>query len=115
MNGRIQPRGCDRPAVAPFDLHGLKTYDLASRPSKVFHDDLGRCVDSGATINHWLDALPRQLAANALRRVDPGRRAVAGLDQRGLRGEPGHPFAEPGEGGGVRLIAAGQQHRAGPP
>jgi len=69
VNGRIQPRGCDRPAVAPFDLHGLKTYDLASRPSKVFHDDLGRCVESGATINHWLDALPRQLAANSLRRV----------------------------------------------
>ena len=69
MNGRIQPRGCDRPAVAPFDLHGLKTYELSTRPSKVFHDELGRPVDSGATINDWLKALPRQLAANAVRRV----------------------------------------------
>jgi hypothetical protein len=55
--------------VAPFDLHGLKTYDLTSRPSKVFHDELGRPVGAGATFQEWLEALPRQLAANALRRV----------------------------------------------
>ncbi|HYV36072.1 MAG TPA: hypothetical protein VE988_10240, partial [Gemmataceae bacterium] len=67
--GRTQPRGCDQPTLAPFDLHGLKTYDLNSRPSKVFHDDLGKPVDSGATINTWLESLPRQLAGNALRRV----------------------------------------------
>jgi hypothetical protein len=69
VNGRNQPRVCDRPAVAPFDLHGLKTYELSTRPSKVFHDELGRPVETGATINDWLDALPRQLAANSLRRV----------------------------------------------
>ena len=55
--------------MKPFDLHGLKTYDLASRPSKVFHDDLGRPVAADATISDWLDGLPRQLAGNALRRV----------------------------------------------
>jgi hypothetical protein len=55
--------------VAPFDLHGLKTYDLASRPSKVFHDELGRPVEPTATVADWLDALPRQLAGNAVRRV----------------------------------------------
>jgi hypothetical protein len=69
VNGRNQSRGCDRPAVTPFDLHGLKTYDLSSRPSKVFHDELGRPVEAGATIDTWLDSLPRQLAGNALRRV----------------------------------------------
>ena len=79
MNGRNQPRGCDRPAVPPFDLHGLKTYELSTRPSKVFHDELGRPVDSGTTINDWLSALPRQLAANAVRRVcDHLCRAYAG-------------------------------------
>ena len=26
----------------PFDLHEVSTYDLASRPSKVFREDLGR-------------------------------------------------------------------------
>jgi hypothetical protein len=53
----------------PFDLHGLNTYDLASRPSKVFHDDLGRPLAPGATVEDWLDSLPRQIAGNALRRL----------------------------------------------
>jgi hypothetical protein len=69
VNGRNQPRGCDQPAVTPFDLHGLKTYDLSSRPSKVFHDELGRPVESGTSVNSWLESLPRQLAGNALRKV----------------------------------------------
>jgi hypothetical protein len=53
----------------PMDLHGLQTYDLASRPSKVFHDDLGRPLEPGASVEDWIDSLPRQLAANSLRRV----------------------------------------------
>jgi hypothetical protein len=55
--------------MKPFDLNGLKTYDLASRPSKAFHEDLGRPLGAGATVREWLDALPRQLAGNHLRRV----------------------------------------------
>jgi hypothetical protein len=55
--------------MKPFDLHGLKTCDLASRPSKVFAEDLGTPLDAGATVSDWLDSLPRQLAANALRSV----------------------------------------------
>ena len=53
----------------PFDLHGLKTYELTARPSKVFHEDLGRPVESGARIDDWLASLPRQLAANEIRKV----------------------------------------------
>ena len=30
--------------LKPFDLNGLKTYELASRPSKVFVEDLGQPV-----------------------------------------------------------------------
>lgn len=56
-------------AFPPFNLNGLKTYDLEARPSKVFHTDLGRPVEPGATITDWLAGLPRQLAGNALRRV----------------------------------------------
>src|SRR5581483_6487143 len=55
--------------MTPFDLQGLKTYDLAARPSKVFVDDLGRPLAAGATVADWLDSLPKQLAANGLRRV----------------------------------------------
>ena len=53
----------------PFDLHGLKTYELTARPSKVFHEDLGRPVEAGTRVDDWLASLPRQLAANEIRRV----------------------------------------------
>jgi deoxyhypusine synthase len=52
-----------------FDLQGLKTYELKSRPSKVFYEDLGRPLDAGADMSDWLEALPRQLAGNELRRL----------------------------------------------
>lgn len=53
----------------PFDLQGLKTYELKSRPSKVFIEDLGQIVGADATVHDWLESLPRQLAGNGLRRV----------------------------------------------
>lgn len=73
--------------MKPFDLNGLKTYDLESRPSKVFHEDLGQPVPADASVAEWLDGLPRQLAGNALRRVrdhlcrayEDGRTVVAAL------------------------------------
>jgi hypothetical protein len=57
--------------MKPFDLHGLKTYELQSRPSKVFAADLGRPAAPAlaAAVGDWLDTLPRQLAAEDLRRV----------------------------------------------
>lgn len=73
--------------MKPFDLNGLKTYDLESRPSKVFYEDLGQPMPADATIADWLDSLPRQLAGNALRCVrdhlcrayEEGRTVVAAL------------------------------------
>jgi hypothetical protein len=73
--------------IKPFNLQGLKTYDLKSRPSKVFVEDLGRPLEAGASIGDWLESLPRQLAGNALRRVrdhlcrahEHGRTVVAAL------------------------------------
>jgi hypothetical protein len=53
----------------PFDLNGLRTYELQSRPSKVFVEDLGRPLEAGATIDDWIDSLPRQLAGNDIRKV----------------------------------------------
>ena len=55
--------------MQPFDLHGLKTYDLQSRPSKVFIDDLGQPGSPQTPVGDWIDTLPRQLAANELRRL----------------------------------------------
>ncbi|MFO0969874.1 MAG: hypothetical protein U0793_30320 [Gemmataceae bacterium] len=55
--------------MRPYDLSGLVTYDLVSRPSKVFHDDLGRLVGPETSMHDWLSSLPRQLGANDVRRV----------------------------------------------
>jgi hypothetical protein len=55
--------------MRPFDLTGLRTYDLASRPSKVRTADLGRPADPATPVADWLDTLPKQLAANELRRL----------------------------------------------
>ena len=73
--------------IKPFDLNGLKTYELLSRPSKVFVEDLGQPLEANAPMSDWLDALPRQLAGNSLRRVrdhlcrayQAGRPVVAAL------------------------------------
>lgn len=55
--------------MRPFDLTGLRTYELQSRPSKVFVTDLGQPADPSTPIGDWLDTLPKQLAANELRRL----------------------------------------------
>src|SRR3954467_164392 len=55
--------------MRPFDLTGLRTYDLASRPSKVAASDLGRPVDPSTPIGDWLDSLPKQLAPTELRKL----------------------------------------------
>src|SRR5438067_5378529 len=55
--------------IEPIDLHGLKTYELSARPSKVFYEDLGRPLEAGASVGDWLDSLPRQLAGNDLRNI----------------------------------------------
>jgi hypothetical protein len=55
--------------MKPIDLDGLKTYDLAARPSKVFVEDLGQPLPANSGVKDWVDALPRQLAGNTLRRL----------------------------------------------
>jgi hypothetical protein len=73
--------------MKPMDLDGLKTYELAARPSKVFVEDLGQPLAAGAAVAEWVDALPKQLAGNTLRRVrdhvcrahEEGRTVVAAL------------------------------------
>jgi len=65
LNGQHKPKKIFK----PFDLQGLKTYELKSRPSKVFYEDLGYPVGTGASVGDWLDSLPHLLAANDLRSV----------------------------------------------
>ncbi|HJZ90066.1 MAG TPA: hypothetical protein VKE40_04290 [Gemmataceae bacterium] len=55
--------------MEPFDLTGLKTYDLATRPSKVVIGDLGRPVGAASPVGDFIDALPRQFGAIELRNL----------------------------------------------
>ncbi len=55
--------------MQPFDLAKLKTYPLQSRPSKVVVDDLGKPASPQTPIGDFIDTLPKQLAANELRRL----------------------------------------------
>src|SRR5271154_4118052 len=66
MSAASSPRHC---LPEPYDLQGLKTYDLGSRPSKVFVEEVGCPVTAEASVSDWLDSLPRQLAGNEIRRV----------------------------------------------
>ncbi|HKT79403.1 MAG TPA: hypothetical protein VJP86_04240 [Vicinamibacterales bacterium] len=50
----------------PFDLSGIKTYPLKSRPSKAKVDDFARPLGPKATVAELLDAMPSMLAARDL-------------------------------------------------
>jgi hypothetical protein len=52
-----------------FDLSGVATYALASRPSKARAEDFGRPFTKGAGLAEWLDRLPNVLAAQDLKAV----------------------------------------------
>jgi len=52
-----------------FDLSGIRTYPLASRPSKARAEDFARPVGAGATFKDWFDSLPRILGGGDIRRV----------------------------------------------
>ncbi|MEO8682015.1 MAG: hypothetical protein ABI665_23405 [Vicinamibacterales bacterium] len=46
-----------------FDLSGVKTYPLASRPSKVGVSQFAKPYEKGTGVGAWLDGLPALLAA----------------------------------------------------
>ncbi|MGB9403939.1 MAG: hypothetical protein WCA98_10375 [Candidatus Acidiferrales bacterium] len=56
-------------AAEPVDLSGLRTYPLASRPSKVHAGQFARPHKRGARFAEFLDSLPRILAAEDLRHI----------------------------------------------
>jgi hypothetical protein len=52
-----------------FDLSGVRTYPLKSRPSKVRVEDFARPAVPAASIGAWLDSLPNLLAGTDFRSV----------------------------------------------
>src|SRR6187455_699973 len=52
-----------------FDLSGVRTYPLASRPSTARAEDFARPVGADATFRDWFDSLPQILGGRDIRRV----------------------------------------------
>ena len=75
-----------------IDLSRARTYALASRPSKVEAQSLGRPVPAGASVAELLASLPDLLAARELREAasELARRRRAG--GRILLGMGAHPI-----------------------
>jgi hypothetical protein len=51
----------------PFDLNGIQTYPLKSRPSKVTVDAFSRPHEKGGTVSEFLRSLPDMLGAQRLK------------------------------------------------
>jgi hypothetical protein len=66
-----------------FDLTSVRTYPLASRPSKVSHEQFARPWDPASGLHGWVDALPQVLAAADFRAVVGAMRS-ARADDRGI-------------------------------
>jgi hypothetical protein len=52
-----------------FDLSGVQTYPLASRPSKARIEDFAKAYEQGIGLSGWIDRLPNILAAGDFRAV----------------------------------------------
>ncbi len=64
-----------------FDLSGVRTYPLASRPSKVHDADFARAWDPNSGVAGLIDSLPNLLAAADFRAVVGAIRAAATGDR----------------------------------
>ena len=66
-----------------FDLSGIRTYPLKSRPSKARVEDFARPVPAGATIGGLIDSMPGMLAAgdfkSVVRAIVAARRTGGGV------------------------------------
>jgi hypothetical protein len=64
-----------------FDLSGVKTHPLATRPSKVRHDDFAKVWDPQSGLSGWIASLPNLLAAADFRSVVSAMRAAHAADR----------------------------------
>ena len=96
-----------------FDLSGVKTYPLASRASKVRHDDFGRPWDPASGMTGFLASLPNILASadfravvGAMRRAQAEDRAIVwGLGAHVIKTGLGPVLVDLMERGFVSAIA----------
>ena len=55
--------------LRPLELDRVKTYSLASRPSKVSLEDFAKPISGDASLNDFLDSLPNILAVQSLKQL----------------------------------------------
>lgn len=66
-----------------FDLTGVHTYPLATRPSKVRHEQFAKPWDPASGVHGWVEALPDLLAASDFRAI-VGAIRTAHAGERGI-------------------------------
>ncbi len=76
--------------LAPIDLAGIQTYDLASRPSKVTVKEFAHPIAEGDSIREFLGKLPDILAVRSLRGLAEQIRRARDLGKPIIWGFGGH-------------------------
>lgn len=75
---------------APIDLEKIKTYELASRPSKVTVKDFSKPIGADDSLKDFLEKLPDVLAVQHLREIAKQVRRARALDKPIVWGIGGH-------------------------
>jgi len=76
--------------LRPLKLDDVKTYPLASRPSKVSLDDFARSVEENSSLKDFLASLPNILAVQSLRELAARMRRGRALQKPIIWGIGGH-------------------------
>lgn len=76
--------------ISPLSLDEVKTYPLASRPSKVALEDFAQPVSEDSTLSDFLKKLPNILAVRSLREVARAVRRARELRKPVIWGMGGH-------------------------
>ncbi len=74
----------------PINLDEIKTYELASRPSKVTTKDFAQTISDDDSLKNFLDKLPNILAVQSLREVAKQIRRAKSLGKPIVLGIGGH-------------------------
>ncbi len=76
--------------LSPVDLENIKTYELASRPSKVTIKDFAAPIAKSDSLKEFLDKLPNILAVRSLREIAAQIRRAKSLNKPVVWGIGGH-------------------------
>ena len=76
--------------LKPIDLDEVKTYPLASRPSKVTIDDFAKPITNDSSLRDYLQSLPNILAVQSLREIASHIRRARELGRPVIWGLGGH-------------------------